>query len=52
MVATLTWAAGLSPASDTDCGNAPPSGSPDSGHAGRSCPCAYTPGRRRTGEEW
>lgn len=39
----LTWAAGLWLVSGTDCGTAPPSGSPDSGHAGRSCPCAYRP---------
>lgn len=46
----LTWAVGLWLASGTNCGNAPPSGSLDWGHAGRSCPCAYTPGGG--GERW
>lgn len=42
-VVILTWAAELWLVSDTDCGNAQPSGSPDSGHAGKSCPCVYKP---------
>lgn len=47
----LTWAAGLWLASGTGCGNAPPSGIPDSGHAGKSCPYACIPEDRseRTG---
>lgn len=40
----LTWAAELWLASGTSCGTAPPSGSPDLRHAGRSCPYAYIPG--------